>query len=83
MLIRRQVFEQIGGFSPNIIVAEEQELVRRASKFGRYVFLLDFYVVENPRRLHKWGRRRLYMAWTIGMVKSFIAGKKQNYEKVR
>jgi len=83
MLIRRRVFEQIGGFNPNIIVAEEQELVRRASKFGRYIFLLDFYVVENPRRLHKWGRRRLYMAWTIGMVKSFIAGKKQSYEKVR
>ena len=83
MLIRRRVFEQVGGFNPNIIVAEEQELVRRASKFGRYVFLLDFYVVENPRRLHKWGRRRLYMAWTTGMIRSFIVGKKQNYEKVR
>ena len=83
MLIRKRVFEQIGGFNPNIIVAEEQELVRRASKFGRYIFLLDFYVVENPRRLHKWGRLRLYMTWTTGMVKSFIAGKKQRYEKVR
>jgi len=83
MLIRKCVFEQIGGFNPNIIVAEEQELVRRASKFGRYDFLLDSYVVENPRRLQKWGRLRLYMAWTTGMVKSFIAGKRQRYEKVR
>ena len=83
MLIRKCVFEQIGGFNPDIIVAEEQELVRRASKFGRYDFLLDFYVVENPRRLQKWGRLRLYMAWTLGMVKSFIAWKKQRYEKVR
>lgn len=83
MLIRRRIFEQIGGFNPNIVVAEEQELVRRASKFGRYLFLLDFYVVENPRRLRKWGRLRLYMAWTTGMAKSFLAGKKQSYEKVR
>jgi len=83
MLIRRPVFEQIGGFNPNIIVAEEQELVRRASKFGRYVFLLDHCVVENPRRLQKWGRLRLYKAWFIGMFKSFKAGKKQAYEKVR
>jgi GT2 family glycosyltransferase len=83
MLIRRTVFEQIGGFNPNIIVAEEQELVRRASKFGRYIFLLDHYVVENPRRLQKWGRLKLYRAWFIGMFKSFKAGKKQVYEKVR
>jgi len=83
MLIRRRVFEQIGGFNPKIIVAEEQELVRRASKLGNYIFLLDFYVVENPRRLQKWGRLRLYMAWFTGMFKSFRAGKKQLYEKVR
>jgi len=83
MLIRRNVFERIGGFNPNIIVAEEQELVRRASKFGKYIFLLDYYVVENPRRLRKWGRLRLYRAWFIGMFKSFKAGKKQAYEKVR
>ena len=83
MLIRRNVFEQIGGFNPNIIVAEEQELVRRASKFGRYVFLLDHCVIENPRRLQKWGRLRLYRAWFSGMFKSFKAGKKQAYEKVR
>lgn len=83
MLIRRGVFERAGGFNPNIIVAEEQELVRRASRFGRYVFLLDFYVVENPRRLQKWGRLRLYLTWFTGMATSFMAGKKQRYEKVR
>lgn len=83
MLIRKRVFEKIGGFNPNIIVAEEQDLVRRALKFGRYVFLLDFCVFENPRRLQKWGRLRLYKAWFTGMFKSFKAGKKQPYEKVR
>jgi glycosyltransferase involved in cell wall biosynthesis len=83
MLIRRQVFERVGGFNPNIIVAEEQELIRRALRFGKYVFLLDFYVIENPRRLQKWGRLRLYSAWFTGMLLSFRAGKKQRYEKIR
>jgi GT2 family glycosyltransferase len=83
MLIRRDVFERVGGFNPNIIVAEEQELVRRASKFGRYVFLLDSYILENPRRLRKWGRLRLYWAWFTGMFISFRAGKRQSYDKVR
>jgi hypothetical protein len=40
-------------------------------------------VLENPRRLRKWGRLRLYRAWFFGMFKSFKAGKKQAYEKVR
>jgi glycosyltransferase involved in cell wall biosynthesis len=83
MLIRSNVFKQIGGFNPNIIVAEEQELVRRASEFGRYVFLMDSFIFENPRRLRKWGRLKLYKTWFIGMFKSFKADKKQLYEKVR
>ena len=83
MLIRRSVFERVGGFNPHVIVAEEQELVRRASRFGRYRFLLDFYVLENPRRLERWGRLRLYLVWFKGMLTSFWAGKKQRYDKVR
>jgi len=83
MLIRRPVFEQIGGFNPNIIVAEEQDVVRRAWRYGHYMFLLDFYVAENPRRLQRWGGLRLYITWLIGMWTSFKARKKQHYEKVR
>jgi glycosyltransferase involved in cell wall biosynthesis len=83
MLIRRSVFERVGGFNQNVIVAEEQELVRRASRFGRYRFLLDFYVLENPRRLKKWGRLRLYSVWFRGMLTSFWTGKRQRYDKVR
>ena len=83
MLIRRSVFERVGGFNPKVIVAEEQELIRRASLFGRYRFLLDFYVLENPRRLERWGRLRLYLVWFKGMLTSFWAGKKQPYDKVR
>jgi len=83
MLIRRPVFEQIGGFNPDIIVAEEQDLVRRALRFGHYMFLLDFYVAENPRRLQRWGRLRLYITWFVGMWTSFKVGKNKRYEKIR
>ncbi len=83
MLIRRNAFEQVGGFNPNIIVAEEQDLVRRATKLGKYKFLLDYSVLENPRRVQTWGRLRVYKAWFIGMYKSFRVGKRQPYEKIR
>ena len=82
MVIKKRVFQQIGGFNPKIIVAEEQDLMRKASKFGRIVFLLDTFVFENPRRLRKWGKLRLYKAWFLGMFRSFKAGK-QVYERVR
>jgi glycosyltransferase involved in cell wall biosynthesis len=82
MVIKKRVFQQIGGFNPKIIVAEEQDLVRKALKFGKIVFLLDTFVLENPRRLRKWGKLRLYKAWFLGMYRSFKAGN-QVYEKVR
>jgi len=82
MVIKKHIFERTDGFNPKIIVAEEQELVRKALKFGKFVFLLDTYVIESPRRLQKWGRRRLYKSWFMGMLQSFKI-KKQNYEKVR
>lgn len=83
MAIRKSVFESIGGFNPNIVVGEEQDLVRRAGKSGNYLFLLNHCVWEHPRRVLNWGRLRLYWAWFIGMFNSFSAGKKQSYEKVR
>jgi glycosyltransferase involved in cell wall biosynthesis len=83
MLIRRDAFMAVGGFNPDIIVAEEQELIRRALRFGKYVFLFNHSVYENPRRVRQWGRLRLYRAWFVGMFKSFRVGKKQKYEKVR
>jgi len=83
MAVRRSVFESVGGFNPNIIVAEEQDFIRRARKFGSYLFLLNHYVLEHPRRVRKWGRLRLYWVWFVGMFNSFSAGKRQSYEKVR
>ncbi len=83
MLIRKDVFRRVGGFNPKIIVAEEQDLVRRAKKFGRFVFLLEASVIEHPRRLRRWGRLRLYLAWLTGSLRSFRAGKRQAYEKIR
>jgi glycosyltransferase len=83
MLIRRDAFEAVGGFNPDIIVAEEQELIRRALHFGKYVFLFSHCVYENPRRVRQWGRLRLYKAWFVGMFKSFKVGKRQKYEKIR
>jgi glycosyltransferase involved in cell wall biosynthesis len=83
LFIRKDIFKKIGGFNPRIQIAEEQELVRKAMKFGKFVFLLDHYVVEHPRRIQKWGRLKLYTTWLNGTLRSFKVSEKQIYEKVR
>lgn len=83
MLIRKSVFNAIDGFNPKIKIAEEQELVRKARKFGKFAFLLDIGVFESARRIQAWGKLKLYITWLIGTFRSFRVSKNQGYEKVR
>jgi glycosyltransferase involved in cell wall biosynthesis len=83
MLIRKDVFKAINGFNPKIKIAEEQELVRKARNFGKFIFLLDICVFESARRIQAWGKLKLYMTWLIGTFRSFKVSKKQEYERVR
>jgi len=83
MLIRKNVFKAINGFNPKIRIAEEQELVRNARRFGKFIFSLDIYVLESARRIQAWGKLKLYVTWLIGTFRSFKVSKKQEYEKVR
>jgi len=83
MLIRKSVFKAIGGFNPRIKIAEEQELVRKARKFGKFFFSLDIHVSEDARRIKTWGKPKLYMTWLIGTFRSFKISKEHEYERVR
>lgn len=83
MFIRQDIFKKVGGFNPQIRIAEEQELVRKAMNFGKFVFLLDQSVMEHPRRIKNWGRLKLYMTWLNGTLRSFQILDNQIYEKVR
>ena len=83
MFIRRSVFNEVGGFNPKIKIAEEQEFVRSAMRFGKFIFLLDMCVLESPRRIREWGRMKLYLTWLVGTFSSFKVWDNQTYEKVR
>lgn len=83
LFIRKNIFKRVDGFNPLIQIAEEQELVRKAMKFGKFVFLLDQHVIEHPRRIQEWGRLKLYTTWFSGTLRSFKVYEKQIYPKVR
>jgi len=83
MLIRKNVFKAINGFNPKIRIAEEQDLVRKARRFGKFIFSLHIYVFESARRIQAWGKLKLYVTWLFGTFRSFKISRKQEYEKVR
>ena len=56
ILIRRSIFEKIGGFNETIQVAEDHDLVKRATEFTELSVLRSTYIKVSVRRFVKEGR---------------------------
>lgn len=59
LYVRRQVFDQVGGFDESIAVGEDSELVYRIVKRGgKLIFLKDVKLHTSVRRVNQEGRRK-------------------------
>lgn len=56
ILVRREVFDAVGGFNEEIRVAEDHDFVSRASRHGRFRLLDSTHVKVDVRRFEKEGR---------------------------
>lgn len=63
MLLRRAHHEQIDGFDRTILVAEDQDYVRRLSKIGRYGFIRRPVVEIAARRFEAEGSLWMSIKW--------------------
>jgi glycosyltransferase involved in cell wall biosynthesis len=68
MMIHRRLFERVGGFDENVTHAEDFDLVRRASKLGKFRVLEDVHINVSVRRYRKEGRlafigHSLFVSW--------------------
>jgi len=59
IVVRREVHESIGGFDESVVLAEDHDYVRRASKMGQYGILRGVKVCTSMRRVHHEGRWRI------------------------
>jgi glycosyltransferase involved in cell wall biosynthesis len=60
--IRRSVLEKMGGLDTSIVFyGDDTDTVRRAQKFGKAVFSMDFKIKTSPRRFEQEGL--LFTAW--------------------
>ena len=67
-VIRRSVFEKLGGYNCKIVAGEDFDLYRRIAKQGKIKFAKDLHVYESPRRFRKYGYIKTISFWLLNSV---------------
>lgn len=60
ILIKKDVFEKVGGFDESIEIGEDHYLARQAKKYGKFGLLKAGPVITSARRLEVAGRFKIY-----------------------
>ncbi|MCC2630538.1 MAG: aglE 2 [Candidatus Paceibacter sp.] len=79
-MVRRDVFEQIGGFDEHLVSNEDHDLFRRLSKIGKTKLDPTLFAYHSNRRAHKIGWPRLLWIWTRDTISVFSRGKSASKE---
>ena len=56
IMVKKSVFEKVGGFDPEIKLAEDHTFVNEATKFGKFAILRSVRIPVSARRIEKEGR---------------------------
>lgn len=62
-LVRKDVFERIGGYSEHLVAGEDCNLFYRLHKEGRIAYLFRLSVHHSPRRFRQYGYLRLTLIY--------------------
>lgn len=74
IIIERNFFQTIGGFDETLFIAEDHELVQRASSWGvKTKFIKDAYVYFSLRRIKKEGEFRFFYKYFIATTKRLLS----------
>ena len=71
-VIRREVFEELRGYSLRIAAGEDYDMFRRLDKRGRIKFLQDVVVYESPRRYRRYGYAYVTASWFLNFLAVFF-----------
>jgi glycosyltransferase involved in cell wall biosynthesis len=74
-VMRRDVFNQVGGYAPRIAAGEDYDLFSRLRSIGRITFLKDVLVYESPRRYRKYGYPFVTASWFLNFLAIFFLRK--------
>ncbi len=71
-VMRREMFEKVGGYATGIAAGEDYDLFRRLESHGRIMFLKDVVVYESPRRYRKYGYLYVTASWFMNFLAVFF-----------
>jgi len=74
VLVKRAVFEKVGGFDEEIKIAEDQWFALRAAKYGKYGFIKTEPVLTSSRRFEREGRLKTYLKYFLAGIYIFFFG---------
>ncbi|MDB5239349.1 MAG: aglE 2 [Candidatus Parcubacteria bacterium] len=73
-MVRRDVFDRIGGYNEALPAAEDVELFNRLSKVGRVRYEKGLKIYHTGRRVHKVGWPKLLWQWNMNTIFMALTG---------
>lgn len=82
LYVTRKMFNKVGGFDKEILIAEDQELVHRILKLGgKLAFLKSVVLYTSTRRIEKEGRRKYALKMMLFGLDLLLHGHKKSSVK--
>ncbi|MFA6552017.1 MAG: glycosyltransferase [Candidatus Paceibacterota bacterium] len=79
-MMRRQVFDKVGGFNERLAASEDYDMFMRISKIGRTRFEKELTVYHTGRRAHTIGWPRLLTKWFLNSFYMFFFDRSFDYK---
>ena len=79
-VVRRDVFEKVGGYRSELVAGEDFDLFARIGVRARVRFAPELLVYESPRRFRKFGYFRVLFSWTINALSVLLRGRSSSDE---
>jgi S1-C subfamily serine protease len=82
ILIRKDVFEKVGGFDEKVTIGEDHDLAKKASKISKFGFIKGKPILTSARRFELEGRLKTYGKYLIAAIHMLFFGppKKKIFE---
>lgn len=74
VLVKKDVFEKVGGFQEEIKIAEDHYFAKKAAKFGKFGFIKTEPVLTSARRFKKDGRSKTYLKYLLAGIYMVLFG---------
>jgi len=74
ILVKKEIFEKVGGFDEEIKFAEDHSFMRKAKKFGKFGILRTVRVFSSLRRFEREGFIKTYLKYLLAEIYMIFFG---------